>query len=199
MNNRQLVFVEEYLSCWNGTEAARRAGYSVRTANEQAARLLANVSVQKAIADRLAELKANTDEVLVRLTAHSRGTMEDFMDVAAQALDLDKAKERGKLHLIKKFKATTTTVSKPDGEDVQTHYTEIELYDAQAATVQLARILGMVPAGKIEVTWKTELEQRGINASEVFDRMVAAAASALAERDDGGRSSGSPAPATGGA
>jgi len=27
LSNMQRVFVEEYLSCWNGTEAARRAGY----------------------------------------------------------------------------------------------------------------------------------------------------------------------------
>ncbi len=36
---RQARFVKEYLVDLNGTQAARRAGYSSRTANEQAARL----------------------------------------------------------------------------------------------------------------------------------------------------------------
>jgi phage terminase small subunit len=34
MTNMQLRFIEEYLKCLNGTEAARRAGYSPRTAHQ---------------------------------------------------------------------------------------------------------------------------------------------------------------------
>lgn len=48
---RQQRFVEEYLVDLNGTQAAIRAGYSKATANEQAARLLANVSVQSHLAE----------------------------------------------------------------------------------------------------------------------------------------------------
>jgi len=46
---KQQLFVEEYLVDLNATQAAIRAGYSEKTANEQGARLLANVSVQAAI------------------------------------------------------------------------------------------------------------------------------------------------------
>lgn len=35
---------------WNATQAAIRAGYSEKTASEQASRLLINVNVQKVIA-----------------------------------------------------------------------------------------------------------------------------------------------------
>lgn len=48
---KQRRFVEEYLIDLNGTQAAIRAGYSQKTANPQAARLLANVSIQAAIED----------------------------------------------------------------------------------------------------------------------------------------------------
>ena len=41
-------FVDEYLVDLNATQAAIRAGYSARTANEQGARLLANASVAAA-------------------------------------------------------------------------------------------------------------------------------------------------------
>lgn len=51
MTPKQQRFVEEYLIDLNGTQAAIRAGYSAKTANEQAARLLANVSVSQAIAE----------------------------------------------------------------------------------------------------------------------------------------------------
>jgi phage terminase small subunit len=47
---RQQKFVEQYLVDLNATQAAIRAGYSARTANEQGARLLAKASVSRAIA-----------------------------------------------------------------------------------------------------------------------------------------------------
>lgn len=46
---KQERFTQEYLIDLNATQAAIRAGYSERTANEQGARLLANVSVRSAI------------------------------------------------------------------------------------------------------------------------------------------------------
>jgi len=36
MTKMQLRFIEEYLDCLNATEAARRAGYSPRTAHQVA-------------------------------------------------------------------------------------------------------------------------------------------------------------------
>jgi phage terminase small subunit len=49
MTPKQEAFVREYLIDLNATQAAMRAGYSAKTANEQGARLLANVSVRSAI------------------------------------------------------------------------------------------------------------------------------------------------------
>lgn len=48
---KQERFVQEYLVDLNATAAAKRAGYSDKTACEQATRLLANVKVQTAIQD----------------------------------------------------------------------------------------------------------------------------------------------------
>lgn len=68
---RQQRFVEEYLLDLNGTQAAIRAGYSAHTANEQAARLLANVSVRSAIERGKSEVAARTgasvDELVSRM------------------------------------------------------------------------------------------------------------------------------------
>jgi len=46
---KQRAFVAEYLLDLNATQGAIRAGYSSRTAQEQASRLLSNVMVQTAI------------------------------------------------------------------------------------------------------------------------------------------------------
>ena len=142
LSPKQRAFVEHYLMCWNATEAARRAGYSERTAQEQGSRLLSKVMVEAAINLRISEQKATADEVLLRLASHSRRTMEDFLSAGGETIDMLKARERGVLHLVKKFKVTTTTVVDKDGDGIETHRLELELYDAQAATVQLARILG---------------------------------------------------------
>lgn len=59
LTNKQLLFVEEYMIDFNATQAAIRAGYSEKTANEQGARLLANASVKNEISKRC---KAISDE-----------------------------------------------------------------------------------------------------------------------------------------
>ena len=46
LTDKQEMFCKEYLIDLNATQAAIRAGYSKKTANEQAGRLLVNVSVQ---------------------------------------------------------------------------------------------------------------------------------------------------------
>lgn len=50
---KQQRFVEEYLIDLSATAAARRAGYSERTANQQGPRLLVNVGVAEAIASAM--------------------------------------------------------------------------------------------------------------------------------------------------
>lgn len=50
-------FVDEYVIDFNGTQAAIRAGYSPRTAKEQAARLLTNANVKAAVDDRRKSIK----------------------------------------------------------------------------------------------------------------------------------------------
>lgn len=60
LNERQKRFCDEYMIDLNATQAAIRAGYSVKTANEQGARLLTNVSVQGEIQRLQAEISRRT-------------------------------------------------------------------------------------------------------------------------------------------
>ena len=60
LTDKQLRFCEEYVVDMNATQAAIRAGYSEKTANEQASRLLANVSVQEKISLLKKELSEKT-------------------------------------------------------------------------------------------------------------------------------------------
>ena len=71
MTDKQQRFVEEYLIDLNGTQAAIRAGYSVRSATEQGSRLLSNANINHAIAvamaNRSRRLGINADRVIMEL------------------------------------------------------------------------------------------------------------------------------------
>lgn len=84
MTKKQKRFVEEYLIDLNATQAAIRAGYSPKTANEQASRMLANVSIQdavsKAMAERSKRTGVNQDRVLLELAKMAFVKMTDIVD-----------------------------------------------------------------------------------------------------------------------
>jgi len=101
LTKKQSVWLEEYLQCWNATEAARRCGYA--HPNTQGPRLLVDVSMQELIKARIAEKAMSADEVLLRISDIARGSVEDFMTLENDGklgFDFKKCKEQGKLHLI---------------------------------------------------------------------------------------------------
>lgn len=142
---QQEAFVEFYLQCWNASEAARRAGYSPKTAGVQAHELLKKPEIAARVRERISEIAMSADEVLLRLAEHARGSMEDFIDPASVTADFQKAQLAGKMHLIKKVKYTTrretTNNGKADEKEAEIDTVEFELYDAQAALVHLGRNL----------------------------------------------------------
>lgn len=84
MTKRQERFIQEYLIDLNAKQAAIRAGYSPKTAQEQASRLLSNVKVQNSIAAFLDGITsaniADIEEIMKYLTAVMRGeTIEEVL------------------------------------------------------------------------------------------------------------------------
>ena len=138
ITKKQRVFVEEYLQCWNAAEAARRAGYSERTARQIGSKLLTNVDISKAIEERIREKAMSADEVLLRLADQARGNMGDFIDPVFMTVDLAGARDKNLLHLIKEVKQRTVTTETKDST-TERHFIEIKLHDSQAALVHLGR------------------------------------------------------------
>ena len=107
LTDKQELFAREYLKDLNATQAAIRAGYSAKTAQEQASRLLSNVMVQS----RISELKAERNEVVGIDAAYvlKRLVEIDEMDV------LDILNANGELKPIKDWpKVWRTTLSGMD-------------------------------------------------------------------------------------
>lgn len=84
LSEQRQRFVEEYLTDLNGTQAAIRAGYSVKTAQEQSSRLLSNVMVQEAISKAMAvrskRTGVNQDRVVLELARIAFVNIEDVVD-----------------------------------------------------------------------------------------------------------------------
>ncbi len=81
MTDKRARFVDEYLVDLNATQAATRAGYSEKTAYSQGQRLLKDVEVAKAIAERQAEraerVRVTADDVLAGLLREAKGEGQD--------------------------------------------------------------------------------------------------------------------------
>ena len=81
---KQQRFVEEYLLDLNGKQAAIRAGYSAKTAEMQASRLLSYAKVSQAVSEakskRAERTKVNADWLLTRFAEESDADLADLYD-----------------------------------------------------------------------------------------------------------------------
>lgn len=87
---KQQLFVNEYLVDLNATQAAIRAGYSEKTANEQGAQNLAKLSIKKEIEKRMKEREERTeltqDKVLKDLETIKQHAMKIGYDAQGNAV-----------------------------------------------------------------------------------------------------------------
>lgn len=127
---KQTRFCEEYLIDLNGTQAAIRAGYSPKTANEQAARLLANVSIQQfvqSLQQKLSEtIGVNTEWILNR-----------FKDISDRCM------------------TAVPVMEKVDGVLVESGEYTFDSSGANKATEMLAKHLGFFEKDNSQSTPKT--------------------------------------------
>ena len=125
MTDKQKIFCQEYLIDLNATQAAIRAGYSVKTAQEQSSRLLSNVMVQREIERLKAERSRRTgitaDRVLQEL---ARIGFVNPMDVIDSAIASVKVK----------------IIPTKDGNGIER---EVKLHDKVKALELMGKHLGM--------------------------------------------------------
>ena len=137
MTDKQARFCEEYMIDLNATQAAIRAGYSPKTAQEQSARLLSNVMVQNRLAQLQAEQSRRTgvsaDRVVRELAKIAFANASDLIDSETASVKLDAS--RDDLAAIQSIKV------KSFGEDGLEH--EVKLADKLRALDLLGKHLGM--------------------------------------------------------
>lgn len=150
-NPKQSAFCREYVLDYNGTQAAIRAGYSKKTANEQAAQLLAKLSTQKEIQWRESLLENKViitkDKILRELSIIGFANLADHITIddttgCVQAIGIDSL-PAGASRAIKKVKERRVIKSTASGDEVLESTFEFELHDKQTALVNMGKELGM--------------------------------------------------------
>ncbi len=141
LTTKQQLFVNEYLKCFNATEAyiASYPNVTRTTAASNGYGLLRNTEISEAISQRLSESAMSADEVLMRLAEQARGEHGRYITTSG-TVDIATLVNDKKAHLIKKVKETK------DGM-------EYEFYDAQSALNTLAKHHGLL-TDKTEITGK---------------------------------------------
>jgi phage terminase small subunit len=84
LTTKQKIFCQEYLIDLNATQAAIRAGYSKRTANEQGSQNLAKLSIQNCITDlmteRIQRTNVDADKVLREVVNIANANMREYLE-----------------------------------------------------------------------------------------------------------------------
>lgn len=179
--NKEKLFVSEYLRCFNGAEAARRAGYSVRSAREIAYDNLTKPHIKAEIEARLKASAMSAEEVLARLSAQARTNIADLIEINADgfaSFDFSTEEAKDKLHAVKKIRSKRSRRVEGRGksaEDWEDESVEVEMYDAQRALEILGRYHNLF----------TEKDEHGdpITDEQRIARVVAILDAARARRD----------------
>lgn len=158
LTDRQRRFCEEYIIDLNATQAAIRAGYAVKTAQEQSSRLLSNVMVQAEIQrlqrERSERTQIRADRVLREIAClafSDIGEILDFTGTDPRLRPACKIPEHAR-RAISSFKVRRY-VEGPGEESREVEVTEFKLWSKDSNLEKLAKHLGLLK-DQVEVTGK---------------------------------------------
>jgi phage terminase small subunit len=144
---KQKIFIQEYIKCGTAAEAARRSGYSLRTAPAIGHELMKKPHVRNEIERMVAEKAMATDEVLARLADLARADIGRWMDKKGN-INVAQMKKDNATHLINSIKTTRKTGTHRDGTEWETVITNVTLYNSQEALKTLLQYLSLGASGK---------------------------------------------------
>ncbi len=151
LTEKQKLFVSEYLIDLNATQAAIRAGYSPKTAEQIGYQMLKKTSVSDAIAQAMAERSKRTgitaDRVLNELAMIGFANAADIINFGAATVKGDASREDTACIQSVKVKTIPT-----DAGNITER--EVKLYDKKSALELIGKHLGM---------FKDKLEVSGID------------------------------------
>src|SRR5215216_4591380 len=106
LTDKQALFVRYYLEDMNATRAAKKAGYSARTARSIGSENLTKPDIRAAIEKELERRVMSRSEVLTRLGDQARADMRDLIGLSPKQL-----KRHPDGRLIKKIEHTIVKIA----------------------------------------------------------------------------------------
>ena len=140
MNDRQAVFCQEYMVDLNATQAAIRAGYSAKTANKSAWRVMARDDVrreiQRLMGERSDRTRVSADRVLLELARIAFVNPTDVLSVVDSSVKAGMSPDDAAVIAGIKVKISPAK----DGEHIER---EVRLHDKVKALELLGRHLNL--------------------------------------------------------
>jgi phage terminase small subunit len=175
---RQRRFVEEYIQDCNASAAARRAGYSERSARSLARRLMTNPEIKRAIReamdDRSYRLKLSAERVLLELARIAFSDIGRIIDWSEDALVVEPP---GRLS--PDDRAAISEIAVIPGEGPGKFAVKVKLHDKQQALKLLARHLRLTGPHAIQ-----QVESPAAEADRIRKLILERHAKLVADRDD---------------
>lgn len=155
LTDKQQRFCDEYLVDFNGTQAAIRAGYSKNTANEQAARLLANVSIQGQIKSKQNKV-ANKLEITVErvLQEYARIAFSDITTLYAEDGSFKKFQD-----MTADERAVLSSLEVEEDKEGIGFTRKVKVWDKKGALDSICKVLGYNAAIKQDL----KVENKGVS------------------------------------
>lgn len=158
LSAKQIAFCEQYVVDWNGSRAARAAGYSERSAKEMASTLLtkhnikAHIEFLKTDTARLAgvSLLRNVQE-LTKIAYSSIAHLHDTWIERKQFEELTEDQKSAIESIETKVEIRTMKVKEGEDIDTEIHYVKVKLYDKMKAIDTINRMLGYNAPKKMEL------------------------------------------------
>jgi phage terminase small subunit len=123
------------------TEAAIKAGYSLKSARYIGYENSTKPYIKKAIAERkkrvIEHTRVTPEEVLGSAVFNMRSSIDDLLDEGG-SFDIEKARQTGAIDIVKKLKETTRTIIDQDGNSQTVKTVEVEIESPAAARRQVA-------------------------------------------------------------
>jgi phage terminase small subunit len=148
VTEQQKKFCREYMKDFNGTQAAIRAGYSKKTANEQSSQLLAKLNIQKFL-ESLKE-KANdkheglADEIVAELKKIGFSDIKKYLDSDNTIKDISQLPSE-LTTVVESIKKTETDFGDDKTGGTKTSIT-FKLHSKLDALEKLAKYVGLYEA-----------------------------------------------------
>lgn len=156
LSEKQERFCREYIWDWNATRAAKAAGYSEDTAYAMGAENLKKPQIQA----RIKELQEDIEKVagisrLQIVTEHQKimaASMAGLHKTWLTRKEFDELTEEQK-SCIAEISTQVKKTRDSNGNEIETEFVKIKLYDKQKSMDSLTKILGYEAPKKSEITF----------------------------------------------